>query len=209
MKFENARQAAEFYLTLGLRPIPLYGLNANGCGCQSPACKPRDWGKHEPPETDGTWKDGEEFGPADFSESHNIAVALGPWGGSDDWLVALDFDGQNAAGLLFVAELALPDTLIQETPRGFHAIYSVPAYAPLGNWVDVFQTKPEGFQLDLRYARGRIVVPPSRNAAGQYRWQSIREPTPLPARIQESILDRRRERGLEVLDEWSRGTKRA
>jgi hypothetical protein len=209
VKFDGVRDAARQYLDLGFRPIPLHGLTDGACACGSPECKPRDWGKHEPLETDGLWKDGTEFAPEDFHETNNIALALGPWGGSDDWLVALDWDGKGYPAMLgHMALLVLPETLTQETPRGAHLIYTVPAYAPLGNWVDVWQTKAQGYQMDLRYARGRIVVPPSKNYAGAYEWRWMREPAPLPERLIEQILARRHERGLPVLPRWDRGSKR-
>lgn len=207
MHFDGVRAAAQQYLDLGFRVVPLYGLLGEGCACRSPDCLPRDWGKHEPPETDGAWKEGLDFGVADFGETDNIALAMGPWDGSDDWLVALDFDGTSPGALAYAAELALPQTLTQETPRGFHAVYSVPAYFPLGNWVDALQTRAQGYQLDLRYARGRIVVAPSRNASGAYRWRHVQEPAPLPERISDLVLGLRHERGLPVLSVWERGGK--
>jgi len=206
MKFDSVRDAARQYLDLGFRVVPLYGCSAEGCACGSPECKPRDWGKHEPPDTDGLWKDGTEFAPEDFGEHDNIALAMGPWGGSDDWLVALDVDGYQSASRWFAG---LPDTLQQSTPRGVHQVFAVPAFSPLGNWVDVFLDKPHGDpSLDLRYARGRIVTAPSRGFAGAYEWREMREPAPLPDHVIDQILARRLERGLPVLARWERGSKR-
>lgn len=204
MKFTSVREAVELYTSMGFRVVPLFGLVEGRCACGSPECKDRDAGKHEPPESDGLWKEGAEFAVEHFGETDNVAIAMGPWGGSDDWLVTLDIDGPLD---LDPYGWALPPTLTQKSPRGRHLVYSVPAYAPLGNWVDVLQTKP-GPALDLRYARGRIVAAPSQNAFGTYDWVDFREPAPLPQAAIDAILDRRVDRGLPVQWEWHRGSKR-
>lgn len=205
MKFDNVREAAEFYATLGFRPIPLFGLREGRCACGSPECKDRDAGKHEPPETDGLWKEGVEFGAEHFSETDNVALAMGPWGGSDDWLVAFDIDGDLD---LDPYGWQLPRTLEQKTPRGRHLVFAVPAFAPLGNWVDVLKTRDtHRAQLDLRFARGRIVAAPSQNAFGSYDWTHFAEPAPLPQVALDAILERRVERGLPVQSAWNRGGK--
>jgi len=204
VKLETVQQAVELYTSMGFRVVPLFGLVDGRCACGSPECKDRDAGKHEPPETDGQWKDGVEFGPADFGATDNVAIAMGPWGGSDDWLVTLDIDGPLD---LDPYGWGLPPTLTQKSPRGRHLVYAVPAYTPLGNWVDVLQTKP-GPALDLRYARGRIVAAPSGNAFGAYEWADFREPAPLPQAAIDAILERRVDRGLPVQWEWHRNGKR-
>jgi hypothetical protein len=207
MKFETVRDAARLYIDLGFRVVPLYGTTDTGCRCGNPQCQPRDWGKHEPPETDGHWKEGSEFGPDDFAEDQNIGLAMGPWGGSDDWLVALDIDGEMPFRTFFYDDL--PETLWQKSPRGRHLIYTVPAYSPLGNWLDILETKhSDGVGIDLRYARGRIVAAPSRGAFGEYVWGLMREPAPLPEGVVRQILERRELRGLPVQERWDRGKKR-
>lgn len=197
--------AVRDYLRRGLRPIPVHGIVAGGCECGSPDCKERDAGKHEPEATDGAWKDGDvSFGPDDFEASNNVALAMGPQP-DGRWLVCLDADGADYDW----SDLGmLPRTLTQKTPRGEHRFFEVPAYTPLGNWVDVFRQKP-GASLDLRYARGRSVVAPSQNAFGEYRWTHFIEPAPLPDHVIDMILDARRARGLPVQSEWSRERKRA
>lgn len=196
----------------GFRVMPLYGIEDGVCNCESPSCKPRDGGKHEPPETDGQWKEGRSFMPEDFTEENNIGLAMGPW--DEDrclWLMALDIDGHDDARAFFPE---LPPTLTQKTPRGAHWIYTVPAWTPLGNWVDVFNGKPsrQEMTLDIRYARGRIVVPPSRCVAshgdGQgYRWLDWRAPAALPRHVIDTVLDIRRQRGLPVESSWYRKGK--
>lgn len=205
MQFKNAREAAIGYMQRGFRVVPLIGLDpiAGGCLCGVPTCKERDWGKHERPETDGAWKNGREFTPADFGDLDNIAIAMGPWK-EGRWLVALDLDGTENVAEFFPA---MPRTLTQMTPRGSHQIYTVPEFTPLGNYVDVFKTKRGGYSLDLRYARGRIVVAPSSGATGNYFWSDWRAPAPLPSHALATILDQRRSQKLPVTDRWQRGSK--
>lgn len=204
MTFAGVRDAVAQYVAMGFRVVPLYGFVDGRCSCRSPDCKDRDAGKHEPPETDGQWKEGRVFGPDDFDEHNNVAIALGPWGGSDDWLACLDIDGP----LPLDEHLpALPETLEQTSPRGRHLIYTVPSYTGLGNWVDVLETRGTGAQLDLRFARGRIVVAPSRNAYGAYSWLRVCEPAPLPPEALAVIYQRRTDRGLPVAAHWWRGGK--
>lgn len=206
MKFKNAREAAVAYIQRGFRVVPLYGVDpvAGGCMCGSPLCKERDWGKHERPETDGSWKnEGRVFSPAEFGDLDNIALVMGPWK-EGRWLVALDLDGTDSVAEFFPA---MPPTLTQKSPRGRHLLYTVPEFTPLGNYVDVFKTKRAGFSLDLRYARGRLVVAPSRGATGNYEWLDWRAPVPLPNHALATILHQRRSQKLPVAERWERGSK--
>lgn len=208
----TVRDAVRAYTDRGFRCVPLYGVDDHGnCMCGNPACRPRDHGKHEPPETEGTWKDGRVFGPEDFRLTDNVAIALGPWtphlgkqGGQHSWLVCLDMDGTDDHRVFF---RALPPTLTQRSQHGLHLFFTVPDFTPLGNWVDCFETRAAGFQLDLRYARGRIVVAPSRGAWGRYEWQDWRAPVPLPDEALQAIYAQRNVRGLPVLSRWERGSK--
>lgn len=205
----DIRAAAAAYIARGFRVVPLYGVDALGrCRCGDAACKPRDAGKHAPPGFEDRAKDGPPFAAADFSEGDNIAIMLGPWTGTDRWLAALDFDGGGPADWsLDNAAMAglMPRTLTQVTPRGKHLVFWVPAFTPLGNWVDCWSTKDKGYQMDLRYARGRIVVEPSRGATGAYRWVDVNaDIAELPRGIIETILNERRRRGLPVLPRWER-----
>jgi hypothetical protein len=193
------------YIAMGLRPVPLYGVAMGWCMCGDRDCKERDHGKHTHERIEEKWKDGHRFAPRDFWEGNNVALAMGPWDGGDDWLVCLDVDGVLDLSRFMPRP---PVTLSAKSPRGEHLIYRVPAYTPLGNWVDVFATKP-GPSLDLRYARGRIVVAPSRNAFGAYEWTNFVTPVPLPEHVIDVILERRRARGLDVQHTWDRGRKRA
>lgn len=203
MKFRDVRDAVAQYIERGFRPIPLFGVGPSGCNCGG-FCKDRDWGKHEPPDTDGRWKEGRQFGPLNFNPEDNVALAMGPWK-QGRWLVALDTDGTDDLGVFFPS---MPKTLTQSTPRGGrHYVYTVPEYTALGNWIDVFRTKRGGFSLDIRYARGRIVVAPSRGATGDYQWIDWRQPAPLPSHALLSIATQRRDAGKPMADRWERGDK--
>ena len=196
------------YIAMGLRPVPLYGVAMGWCMCGDRDCKDRDWGKHTWDHVEEQYKDGKRYTPRDFLEGNNVALAMGPWDGGDDWLVCLDVDDVGGEFYLGGRFGHFSPSLWAKSPRGRHLIYRVPAYTPLGNWVDVFATKP-GPSLDLRYARGRIVVAPSRNAFGAYEWTNFVTPVSLPEHVIDVILDHRRARGLPVQATWDRGRKRA
>ncbi len=209
---KTIRDAAKTYFDKGFRIVPLYGVDQDGlCRCGNPACKPRDAGKHEPPETDGQWKSGRIFVADDFTDDMNIGLAMGPWsppgGAQGSWLVALDVDGHDNANAFFYPEL--PATLTQTTPRGAHFIFKVRERTPLGNWVNVFGGNT--MKLDLRFARGRIVAAPSRGSKtsgdGRYSWRHWMEPAWLPPHALEAIYDLRRAAGRDMPDEWERGGK--
>lgn len=204
----HVRAAIQQYLERGFRPIPMYGVDACGgclCGGILPGGRECNAGKHARDDRE-PWKDGREYGPEDFADEDNVAIALGPWR-PDRWLVCLDIDGHDSATPFFPG-LDLPRTLSQKSPKGLHLFFAVRPYAPLGNWVDAFATKYlDGYALDVRYARGKINVAPSRSAVGSYRWLDWREPAELPESAIDTILDERRRRGLPVAETWERGGK--
>lgn len=196
------RDAVRRYIDFGLRPMPMWGVDFRGqCLCGSADCRA---GKHSRDEE--SWKHGKAYCAHDFAEHDNVAVALGPWR-PDAWLVCFDCDGTIDPTRFF--PFPLPPTLTQKSPRGLHLFFSVRPYEPLGNWVDVFETKYSlGYALDVRYARGRINVAPSRTSFGTYDWLDWREPAPLPESALQRILSERRRRGLPVESRWDRGGKR-
>lgn len=206
----TVQSAVRDYLRHGFRPIPMWGVDANGgclCGGKLPGGRDCRAGKHSPDPVEHAWKE-TRYTAADFAEGQNVALALGPWRG-DRWLVCFDYDGLPADydGTPF---FSLPATLTQKSPRGLHLFFTVPEFEPLGNWNDCFRTKEgDGVALDIRYARGRINVAPSRSAFGTYHWLDWREPAPLPPEVPERIYDFRHARGLPVLDRWDRGAKGA
>lgn len=204
----TVQQWVQRYTALGLRPLPMWGVTAKGeCLCggwgqrRGVPCNP---GKHSRDEE--SWKNGRDYAAPDFTESDNVAIALGPWQ-YDRWLVCLDVDGATPASAFFPD---LPPTMTQESPRGRHLFYSVPPYTPLGNWVDCLQTKyAGGTGIDIRYARGRINVAPSKSAFGEYAWVSrLGDPAPLPTSVLDIIESSRRRRGLPIQQVWQRSGKR-
>lgn len=204
----SVRDWAGRYVARGLRPIPLWGVDDAGrCRCGSADCNA---GKHCTDAVESRWKDGAPFQPHEFDETQNIALGLGAWQ-PGRWLVCLDVDGAGDLSTFVPFFLPpLPQTLTQKSPRGLHLFYSVRERAPLGNWIDVFSTKyTRGVALDLRYARGKVNVAPSRSAFGHYHWIDEREPAPLPEAVISTILNVRRSRGLPVTKHWDRGGKRA
>lgn len=206
--------AVQRYISEGFRPMPLWGVDGSGrCLCggvDRRTGKPCNAGKHSPEPIESDWKD-RAYAPSDFTEGQNVAIALGPQLRSPDWLVCLDLDGYDAeAALGLVHAQGLPPTRTQLSPRGVHLFYSVRPYEPLGNWVDAFATKHQtGKACDIRYARGRVNVAPSRSAFGAYRWLDEQDPIqPLPGSFLQRIYRERRHRGLPVESHWRRDGKR-
>jgi len=200
-------EAVQFYLDHGMRPIPMHGVTEGRCNCggiDTQTRKPCNAGKHAIAVSE-PWKDGRNYFPGDFGPRDNIAIALGPWNRSS-WLVCLDFDGPSDPGALFPF---LPPTLTQKSPRGRHLFFTVQAFAPFGNWVDCLDSKYTlGTGVDVRYARGKINVAPSRSAFGAYEWQGWTEPVPLPESVSARIFAERRKHGLPIESRWDRNGKR-
>lgn len=199
----QVRDWVQCYIDFGLRPMPMYGVDEleGLCLCGRSDCRA---GKHSRDEE--AWKHGRYYQACEFTEFDNVAIALGPWR-PDSWLVCFDCDGTIDPTRFF--PFPLSPTLMQKSPRGLHLFFAVRPYEPLGNWVDVFETKYSlGYALDVRYARGRINVAPSRTNFGTYEWLDWREPAPLPEFALQRILSERRRRGLPVESRWDRGGKR-
>lgn len=209
----TVRDHVQRYIADGFRPIPMWGVDPSGrCLCggrlrDGRECRP---GKHSPDPVERDWKD-RAYAPSDFAEGQNVALALGPHLMRPDWLVCLDLDGYSPEeALRFMGPLGLPITRTQLSPRGVHLFYWVRPYEPLGNWNDAFATKlGSGKACDIRYARGRINVAPSRSAFGLYRWIDEADPIrPLPESFLQRIYGERHHRGLPVESRWSRDGKR-
>jgi len=201
MTDSTVRESVARYLTRGLRPIPMFGTYPDGsCHCGGTECNA---GKHAKDDAE-PWKDGARHTPEDFGEQDNVAIALGPWR-PGEWLVCLDFDGPDRPEVFFPD---LPETLEQTSPRGHHLFFTVEEFAPLGNWVDALATKHRtGSAVDVRYARGKVNVAPSKTAFGAYEWTLWRAPARLPGWVIDELLDSRRGRGLPVARIWERKGK--
>lgn len=217
MSHQRMLDSVKTYLARGWRPIPVFGVNAAGtCGCGAPELATahgkvgQGIGKHP---IDPDWKDRKPFEASEFPEGCNVALAMGRQV-NGDWLVALDFDGE-------VQEESwlgpLPPTLSAITGRGFHLVFRTEAFAPLGNWRDAWFTRDKatgyrlGFNgaLDIRFARGAIVAPPSAHRNGStYQWlHQNDEVADLPTEALRKILQKRRARGLPVERKWDRKGK--
>lgn len=188
-------EAVEFYKENGYRPIPIFSVE-DGCKCSSEKCADQAgrlqvgqcWGKVP---TDLNWFD-KVAESKDFNEKNNIALLMGRQTNrlsgdqtSGRWLVAFDVDGD----LDLSDHFDLPETLEQKTGRGSHFIFEVPYNTALGNWNNLLMTRDKktgykkGFAgaLDIKYARGALIVAPSIHKSGkQYQWVNYRDPAILP-----------------------------
>lgn len=207
----STRHAASVYIDQGFRPIPVWNPSA-GCRCEKHgALEPTQCYGKVP--KDPNWKDRHPFAAREFADDDNVALAMGPQA-DGRWLVALDADGEFG----FERFLGpLPMTLTTRSGRGEHRIFQVNPREALGNFVDVFSTRSKtsgykpGFSgaLDLRYARGAVVAPPSVHRSG-VRYETNDEPiVQLPWQALRRILQERERRGLKNERRWERGGKRA
>lgn len=104
----------------------------------------------------------------------NIGLATGD-------VVVLDADGPG--GLVKLKELTdahgiLPPTLTARTPRGgWHFFYTAPGQALPG----YTQKRPSGADgLDVKAAKGYVLLDPSRGRSGAYVWDNALQVAPLP-----------------------------
>jgi hypothetical protein len=145
------------------------------------------------------------FQPHEFPPGCNVALAMGrqPNG---DWLLGIDIDGTVDVQRYFGCEL--PPTLETTSGRGRHYIYRVRKEADYGNWIDLFSTRCEtGYKpscagsVDLRYARGALVVAPSRHRSGAH-YKTAGEVTDLPTRASLTIYTARLRAGKRPDARW-------
>ncbi|MDX2054071.1 MAG: bifunctional DNA primase/polymerase [Polyangiaceae bacterium] len=168
--------AIRIYAKLGLHPILLHGIAADGsCTCGRPGCGAA--GKH--PVAQG-WQSAALDVPALLAGLEkdwrlNVGLRMGPQPGGFD-VIAIDVDG--ALELLAPLEAEhgkLPQTLTAKTAKGFHLLFRVSDSANFGNAVRIAPG------IDVRSRGGQIVVGPSRHASGAtYRWVNCQEPAVLP-----------------------------
>lgn len=180
----DMKQAAQFYIDQGFRPMPLFGPQ-EGCRHRPVKpeldCKGQCWGKVPKIEH---WPDFDIFGPEHFDEASNLALIMGKQL-DGRWFMGIDVDGE----LDLNEFLLLPETLECKTNRGSHLIYEVRPDAPLGNWTDIFSTRSDylGYRsgyygaVDIKYCRGAFASPPSKTkTGGLYEWKEWRKPAELP-----------------------------
>lgn len=184
------------YIAAGLRPIPVWGPH-EGCKCERSHPKNPTQCLGKVPR-DRKWADRGPYTAGDFGPTDNIALALGRQA-SGAWLLGIDVDGT------FPLEQylgPLPPTLRTTSGRGYHLIYRVRPEADYGNWIDLFGSRDEnlgykrGFagSVDLRYARGALVVAPSRHRTGAT-YSTSGDIADLPAHASLAIYVRRRRIG--------------
>ncbi len=145
----------------------------------------------------------------DFEPDDNVALAMGrqPDG---RWLVAIDYDGTPTV------PWQLPPTMTTTTGRGRHFLFQTRAAEPLGNWIDVLGARDKALgylpghsgAVDVRYARGAVVAPPSLHRSGARYIDNGLPIAPLPDRVAAVIYQERRRRGLPTESRWQRGDKK-
>ncbi|MCC6653453.1 MAG: bifunctional DNA primase/polymerase [Candidatus Eisenbacteria bacterium] len=169
----DRRDAIRIYARLGLHPIIVHGLRADGeCTCGRPACAAR--GKHPVLRAWQTMPlDVAALDAMLISEwRYSVGLRMGAQP-SGMHLVCLDVDGPRDLLTPLEAEHgALPPTLTARTGRGGqHLIYQIdPALAPRNR----VRLAPG---VDVRAEGGMIVAAPSRHASGnRYEWLAVRQP---------------------------------
>lgn len=181
---ENVRDAAVAYATMGLAPIPLYGLVDGKCACKEPDCtisagkhpKGNAWQKRATSDVDKV--------RAEFAgHVGNIGIALG-----SNFLV-VDVDGD--VGRASVAAWELPETWVQDSGGGgeHHLFRLAPHHdrGLLGNRTNVLP------KVDIRARNGQIVAAPSVHRSGKpYVWRAstLAEPAVLPENVYRVLTNR-------------------
>ncbi len=184
------KQWAAFYVSIGLRVFPVYGILQGACGC-SKKQQCTSAGKHP------VWKDWKNRAfmdvpqAAEFFDHHpeyNIGIVTG------DLVVAIDIDPRHGGSIvalgLSAAELNTPT--VQTGGGGLHLLFRRPPNHPITNRR---ASLPAG--IDIRGAGGFVVAPPSLHVTGgRYTWALGKKPDELewcllPTRIQELLQERR------------------
>jgi Bifunctional DNA primase/polymerase, N-terminal len=176
----SIRNWADFYLSIGMRPIPLYSPRER-CQCTNKNCEFRDQCFGKVPK-DSHWADKHIFHPEEFDDSMNIGLAMGRQH-DGRWLVGIDIDEGR-----YVPNDFFPPTMNWNTGRGFHLVYEVIPDTFLGNWHCISNFRIDNFfpsdcitKIDIRYCRGILTAPPSQHKNGKmYSFVDSREPILLP-----------------------------
>lgn len=177
--------AAVWYASLGLKPVPLYGIRPDGrCTCDDPSCPERSWGKHpigKRWQVDAT-SDVDVVRDRFRGHTGNIGIVIG---GTD--LIALDADGEQ--GVRDLGALELPDTMsaVSGSGQGKHCVLR------LGVNMDptkITDRRIPHTQIDIK-KKGQIVVAPSMHRSGKcYEWLTTDTIADLPQHVYDLITAR-------------------
>jgi hypothetical protein len=184
MNFTTIHEAVRFYHSNNMRCMPIYGPQ-HGCKHPLGLCGyEKCFGKIP---KDSEWAN-KDFKESDFEEGDNLALIMGKQR-DGRWLVGLDIDGELDLSQYW----QLPFTLESTTRRGRHLIFEVYPNLPLGNWADIFseRKKKELYkgQLDIKYARGAMVSPPSKSSnLVEHKWLRWMKPAQLPSDVVRDII---------------------
>lgn len=175
----DKQTAIRVYERLGLHPILLHGVQADGsCTCGRAECIDST-GKH--PVFSGWQTAALDVDRIDRALAENfrfnVGLRMGPQPGGFT-LVTIDVDGERE--LLAPLERehgALPPTLTASSGKGLHLIFKLAdGVAAPKNRVRLAPG------VDVRSERGQIVAAPSTHRSGRvYQWLDVREPVELPS----------------------------
>jgi putative DNA primase/helicase len=192
------REAAERYVTMGWRIIPLHDVTMGSCSC---GAAPGECaaGKHpvengwqkprEDAQADSRWwrdTEGQSY-PADSRPDANIGILTGIHSGI--FVADIDKAGEEKWEQLGEkhADDPLPDTRLVETGSGGrHWVFPMPSF-PVGN------PKPWGAGIDIKGTGGYVVAPPSISGKGEYALIRDAPPGEAPEWILQPLRERLRQ----------------
>ena len=179
--------AAEIYVSLGWRVLPIHSAYASGCSCRAGAAC-RSVGKH--PRTahgahDATLVVSRIASWAESFADTNIGIATGR--ASD--LLVVDVDPRNG-GRATLVKLERELGRLPPTPEavtggsGSHLFFRAPSMHTVRGTL--------GDGIDIKFEGGYVVAAPSRHASGaEYAWADGRSPSELkPVRLPAPWIDR-------------------
>lgn len=171
--------AAHLARSRGWRVIKIHFIGPDGvtCSCKDGAnCKPQSKGKHP---VDGKWEQTPEQSGADVQAMfEGTKYQIGALTGAPSGIFVVDFDGDE--GTKSFTDLAeqhgkwTPTRVHRTGSGGYHLIYRHPGFQVKNS----VKTLAPG--VDIRGDGGQIVLPPSRNASGQYEVVRDVEPADAP-----------------------------
>ena len=175
------------YAARGWKLLPIYEALGGKCACGKADCN-KERGKH--PRTKNGLKDASD----DLAQIQiwNRQWPHANWAlrtGAESGVIAIDIDDAELAQTALDGKL-LPETLVNQTARGFHCIYRHPNN---GKILNKLYGKTLG--IDIRGDDGYIIIAPSMHASGSpYTWHDLNTPiAPLPDGLLEALEINHRE----------------